>query len=70
MLQIIDLENNELFSEISHQESATVIGGLAASYIFGAAAATAGIFGALIAFGVYSIMSEIRKSINENVPPV
>ncbi|MBU7584515.1 MAG: hypothetical protein KAF91_16645 [Nostoc sp. TH1S01] len=45
MLQIIDLENNELFSEISHEESATVSGGGPVSYAFGSfIALSAGIF--------------------------
>lgn len=67
MLQIIDLEINELFLETSHQESATISGGLTASYIFGAAAATAAIFGALIAFGVNSLMSEIQNPIAKSL---
>ncbi|BBD59689.1 hypothetical protein NIES2109_24800 [Nostoc sp. HK-01] len=66
LLQIIDIENNELFSEISPQESAYVSGGLPASYAFGAAALTAGIFAVLIALGVNSIGSEFRKPISES----
>ncbi|MFN6562939.1 MAG: hypothetical protein RMY28_024540 [Nostoc sp. ChiSLP01] len=59
MLQIINLEKNELFSEISSEESATVSGCEVAPYAFGAAALTAGLFAGLLAFGVSSLMSEM-----------
>ncbi|MBD2593888.1 hypothetical protein H6G74_06030 [Nostoc spongiaeforme FACHB-130] len=66
LLQIIDLENNELFSEISNEESASVSGGLTASYAF-AAALTAGIFAVLIALGVNSLGSEFHNPVAESL---
>ncbi|ALF55988.1 hypothetical protein ACX27_29125 [Nostoc piscinale CENA21] len=67
LLQITDLENHELFNEISHEESASVSGGLTASYAFGAAALTAGIFAVLIALGVNSLGSEFRNPVAESL---
>ncbi|MCG6135024.1 MAG: hypothetical protein MET45_10225 [Nostoc sp. LLA-1] len=68
MLQIIDLENNELFTQVSPKESTTVSGGQisngqVASYAFGAAALTAGLFAGLLAFAVSSLGSEFRNPI-------
>ncbi|BAY73817.1 hypothetical protein NIES25_02250 [Nostoc linckia NIES-25] len=59
MLQILDLENNELFTKISSEESATVSGCEVAPYVFGAAALTAGLFAGLLAFGISSLISEM-----------
>ncbi len=61
MLQIIDIENNELFNEISNEESVSVSGCEVAPYAFAAAALTAGLFAGLIAFGVSSLMSEMAN---------
>ncbi|WP_445633461.1 Bacteriocin [Nostoc sp. DSM 114161] len=67
MLQILDLENNELFSKISSEESASVSGCEVAPYAFGAAALTAGLFAGLLAFGVSSLMSEMAKPTAGNI---
>lgn len=68
MLQIIDLEHQELFTQVSFPESAIVIGGQVSnsqvvSYAFGAAALTAGIFAGLLAFAVSSLAAEFHNPI-------
>jgi hypothetical protein len=66
MLQIIDLEDKEMFSNISNKESTAVNGGQTASvasYAFGAAALTAGLFAGLLAFAVSSLASEFQNPI-------
>ncbi|WP_414563891.1 MULTISPECIES: hypothetical protein [unclassified Anabaena] len=67
MLQIIDLENQELFIPVSSKEFTTVSGGQVssaqvASYAFSAAALTAGIFAGLLAFAVSALTSEVENS--------
>lgn len=60
MMQIIALNNNGLFSEISHRESATISGGQNSSNPIGVVALTAGVL--LFVYGVTSLMSEMRNS--------
>ncbi|BAT53758.1 hypothetical protein NOS3756_27210 [Nostoc sp. NIES-3756] len=62
MMQFIALNNNELFSEISHTESATISGGQNSSNSIGVLALTAGVM--LLMYGVTSLMSEMRNSTN------
>lgn len=60
MMQFIALNNHELFSEISHRESATISGGQNSSNSLGVVALTAGVL--LLMYGVTTLMSEMRNS--------